>query len=638
MRLVITSGATFEKWDDVRGITNKSKGTTGARIAEEALLRGHFVDYISTDITKKPFEITITPKNIDAVEKLKSVTEVYDNYTFHKAQTFNDYLNNCLSLTPSNEKMVFVSTAAVSDYAPEQVNGKISSDKDSILLEMKRLPKVIKKVKEKYPLMPVVGFKLLSEESSISDLVDIAYKSLLENRMSLIVANLVDKDFKPTKTFIITPEKNIIPVSNRNDLPSLLITLIEDRFDCDYGKTEIVGSFPNNVDITKTKELLEDCANYSLFTPYGEGRKGAEFGAVAVRSNNGMITTGRGSKKKALSIDDLAFVKEVSENKIILESNGTKATLNASTLFEILKNRPEINYVVHSHVYLSNGVFVSANGAAPGTKKDYEIIKSAIENGETIINQEGHGCFILLKDKKDLLSALLSNGLYESPYSKYYDIAYYRFKSGSLEEGVKSLNLPKESKVLDLACGTGKSTKELMSIGFKSVDFADKSKDMLSVAEQRLNRKGTVASFEDLRNIKETYDLITVRQALSYINPSKTLDFIKGVSSVLNKNGCLVFNTFKDLESSVNTRFDSFEIENGFIKTFETNIITKEKVIHSQRTEYLSLNESTYIPLYDINQFNQLNLSELKNAFQLNGFEVEIVTKNKSVCFIARKV
>lgn len=636
MHFIITSGATFEQWDDVRGITNRSQGKTGAKIAEEALFKGHTVDYISNKTTKKPFEIKANPNNLDEVLKLAKFKDFYSNYTFNNASTFSDYLNQCLKV-PENKKMpVFISSAAVSDFSPKKINGKIKSNKEDLFMELEKLPKVIKEVKNKYPLMPIVGFKLLSEEdSTLNDLIEVAYKSLLDSRMALVVANLVDKNFRPTTTIIITPEKNIIPVE-RKDLPNKLVSLIESRLDKDYFKTLIKDSFPNNLNIEPLKDLVNECSLYSLFSSYGDGRKGAEFGSLAMRTELGIVTTGRGTTKKKVEPDNLTLINSIVDNNINISSNKIKATLNAPTLYYILENRKEINYVVHAHIYLPNGVFIEEH-SSPGTKHDYDVIHKAVVFGENVINQVGHGCLILLENKSDLLNVLLENGLYNSPYSKYYDIVYHRFEKGILERTIESFNFDKKISVLDLACGTGKSSLELMKLGFVNLDIADGSKDMLSVAESRTKKKGIVTQFEDLSNINKKYDLITIRQAFSYCQKEKINDFIKGIKTCLNTGGYLLFNSFSTLEKDVFSRYDEFNLENSLIKTLETNIITDDNIIHSQRTEYLNTEDGTYLPLYDINIFNQLDFIDLEKRFLENGFEVDIIKKNKSVCFVARK-
>src|SRR5258708_38677529 len=56
LSIIVTSGGTEVPIDGVRCITNFSRGTTGARIAEHALESGHRVQYLCSMGTKAPFE------------------------------------------------------------------------------------------------------------------------------------------------------------------------------------------------------------------------------------------------------------------------------------------------------------------------------------------------------------------------------------------------------------------------------------------------------------------------------------------------------------------------------------------------------------------------------------------------------
>ena len=56
LNIIVTSGGTEVPIDAVRCITNFSRGTTGARIAEHALESGHRVQYLCSTAAKAPFE------------------------------------------------------------------------------------------------------------------------------------------------------------------------------------------------------------------------------------------------------------------------------------------------------------------------------------------------------------------------------------------------------------------------------------------------------------------------------------------------------------------------------------------------------------------------------------------------------
>ena len=146
MKILITSGGTTEKIDDVRGITNHSTGYLGKEIAELFLAKGHQVTLVTVKTAVKP-----EPK-----ENLK-ITEI----------------TNVDSLLKSMEPLVkehdvLIHSMAISDYTPiymtdfteledtenpsqllhkSNTESKISSASDYQVLFLKKTPKIISLLK-----------------------------------------------------------------------------------------------------------------------------------------------------------------------------------------------------------------------------------------------------------------------------------------------------------------------------------------------------------------------------------------------------------------------------------------------------------------------------------------------------------
>ena len=77
---------------------------------------------------------------------------------------------------------------AASDFAPEPIAGKLSSDAETLTLRCRRLPKVIRSVRDWSPVVYLVGFKLLSGAPE-AELIRQAEAACRENRADLTVAN-----------------------------------------------------------------------------------------------------------------------------------------------------------------------------------------------------------------------------------------------------------------------------------------------------------------------------------------------------------------------------------------------------------------------------------------------------------------
>lgn len=116
-------------------------------------------------------------------------------------------------------------------------------------------------------------------------------------------------------------------------------------------------------------------------------------------------------------------------------------------------------------------------------------------------------------------------------------------------------NKVKSNKVLELACGTGNLTEELLKRHMR-VDAFDLSNDMLVRAQQKLSRYKTLRLFNmDMTNfnLSSTYDIaLSICDSINYILDEKDLaKTFKNVYKHLNPNGVFIFdiNSFHKISS-----------------------------------------------------------------------------------------
>jgi phosphopantothenoylcysteine decarboxylase/phosphopantothenate--cysteine ligase len=133
-RILITSGACTEPVDDVRILTTRSSGAMGRAIALQAFRLGADVTVVHRDA-------------IPCVENIPSGT----------ANSMREAVCKALADTPPAD--LFISAAAISDFAPEQVKGKIPSGAP-VSLSLRPLPKLLKEVMERSSSTRIVAFKL----------------------------------------------------------------------------------------------------------------------------------------------------------------------------------------------------------------------------------------------------------------------------------------------------------------------------------------------------------------------------------------------------------------------------------------------------------------------------------------------
>ncbi|MER1993697.1 MAG: bifunctional phosphopantothenoylcysteine decarboxylase/phosphopantothenate--cysteine ligase CoaBC [Eubacteriales bacterium] len=166
-KVLITAGATRERLDPVRFITNDSSGKMGFAIAEAARDRGAEVTVIRGSVTAE------IPAGIHMI-RIESARELYD-----------------AMMQKAPEQDVIIQAAAVSDYRPaEQKDRKIKKESGSDLtLILTENPDIAKAVGEqKKPGQTLVGFA-----AETDNLLRNAKSKLGKKKLDLIVANDVTK-------------------------------------------------------------------------------------------------------------------------------------------------------------------------------------------------------------------------------------------------------------------------------------------------------------------------------------------------------------------------------------------------------------------------------------------------------------
>lgn len=140
--VLVTAGGTREKLDDVRYFGNFSSGRLGHAIASEYARRGHEVTLIAPQLTCERFG--------------------YDEAVAHESFFSAAELQACL-LGHQAAKLV-IHVAAVADYRPLPVDGKISSNMEYLRVRMEKVPKILPQLRPHFgDSTTIVGFKLLSD-------------------------------------------------------------------------------------------------------------------------------------------------------------------------------------------------------------------------------------------------------------------------------------------------------------------------------------------------------------------------------------------------------------------------------------------------------------------------------------------
>ncbi len=212
-RILITAGATREKIDDVRFVSNYSSGKMGFALAGEAAKHGAEVVLISG---KTYLE---TPGGVKRID-IESAEEM-----FEEAKLYFEWSD------------VFISAAAVADYRPEKkIDGKFKKTTDSFELQMVKNPDILAHFGEKKKRNQIaIGFALES-----SDHLKHAQEKLIKKNLDVVVLNSPNIDgagFEVDTNIvtILSKEGDIqeYPLMSKRDIATLILKKSSCFFDKD---------------------------------------------------------------------------------------------------------------------------------------------------------------------------------------------------------------------------------------------------------------------------------------------------------------------------------------------------------------------------------------------------------------------
>jgi phosphopantothenoylcysteine decarboxylase/phosphopantothenate--cysteine ligase len=173
-KILISSGATIEKIDEARAITNLSSGLMGLNLAKMAYTMGAEVTVISGHSN---YEFPPCIKTIKAVN--------------------HDEMNK--SITSNIEKNdIYISAAAISDYKPNYIKGKIKKENENISLELKKTKDILSYIGKNFGHKLVVGFAAESE-----NLIENARRKLVLKNLDIIIANEIKHSMGKTKAKMV---------------------------------------------------------------------------------------------------------------------------------------------------------------------------------------------------------------------------------------------------------------------------------------------------------------------------------------------------------------------------------------------------------------------------------------------------
>ncbi|MUG73703.1 MULTISPECIES: bifunctional phosphopantothenoylcysteine decarboxylase/phosphopantothenate--cysteine ligase CoaBC [Paenibacillus] len=207
-RVLITAGATLERIDPVRYISNDSSGKMGYAIAEAAARMGADVTLVSGKVSVP------VPPGVTLVQA-ESTLEMRDAV-----------------LSRMDDQDVIIKAAAVADYRPaEQYEHKLKKTEDEMTMRLVKNPDILQLVGERKTKQLVVGFA-----AETRDLEKFAMDKLQRKRCDLLVANDVTlegagfgTDTNIVRIFDASGLVEALPMLGKREVASRLLSLIADR-------------------------------------------------------------------------------------------------------------------------------------------------------------------------------------------------------------------------------------------------------------------------------------------------------------------------------------------------------------------------------------------------------------------------
>ena len=210
-KVLMTAGPTIEKIDPIRIITNHSTGKTGVLLASELISAGAKVTLVYGPGISEP------PKGAKIIH-VETVTDMYKEVKKQMEKKYD----------------IVILAAAASDYIPKiQQSKKIKSTKKSLIVELKKAPKIIDHIKKLQKDVFLVGFKAETDISK-KELVIRAKQKLRDSNADMIIANDIGKKyFKDTRynELLIVDSKKIVTIgrNKKEKIAKLICKNIEKR-------------------------------------------------------------------------------------------------------------------------------------------------------------------------------------------------------------------------------------------------------------------------------------------------------------------------------------------------------------------------------------------------------------------------
>ena len=229
VRALITAGGTRDSIDDVRlsshvGITTAQGITHIDHFDVDNFARGTFGLEIAKAFASRGVEVTL----VGSRDLLRTIGTALPGIRTVPFRSFKE-LQRALDVEiPASKPDFVLMTAAIADYSPQSVEGKLSSDQDELIIRCTRNPKLLDRLRELAgSSATLVGFKLLSGVTD-EQLEAVARAQIVRAGLDVTVGNDFKRiDWERGVHPIVVVRKNAGTVSIVGHRPEVAAKLVE---------------------------------------------------------------------------------------------------------------------------------------------------------------------------------------------------------------------------------------------------------------------------------------------------------------------------------------------------------------------------------------------------------------------------
>lgn len=350
--VLVTTGGTIEPIDRVRAVRNFSTGRFGYLIAQA------FVD--------SGYNVTVLcPRDVPALSGY-TILEADHNF-FTTAQSLQDMILG------RERPDIIIHAAAVADYRPRHVvDGKISSSREGLTIELEPTPKILPRLRETFgnPVF-IVGFKLLSGVTR-QELIDAAMKQNVNAHLNMTIGNdSVDLHDGMHPVILVTAEGGAINlVGSREDVSRKLVEFVKKRSRVSWYHTEQASDLPDVPEKEREKfsRLLRFAQNTNLLFDTS--------GNISMRYGEFIVVTPRQVDKSVTSVDEAAIALVDHTNRNVFFNGRTKSSIDTAVSDYLYRHFPNIKYLLHFHSQWGKSSNITSFPQPCGSKEEVdEILK-----------------------------------------------------------------------------------------------------------------------------------------------------------------------------------------------------------------------------------------------------------------------